>query len=52
MINNWETKKIGHLCSVIAGQSPEGKYYNTSSDGLPFYQGKKEFTDITIVVQK
>lgn len=41
----WEEKKLGQVCSVIAGQSPEGKYYNTNSDGLPFYQGKKEFRD-------
>ena len=45
MTNDWEIKKIGQVCLVIAGQSPEGKYYNTKSDGLPFYQGKKDFTD-------
>ena len=41
----WSLVKIGEVCDVIAGQSPEGKYYNTHSDGLPFYQGKKEFGD-------
>lgn len=35
--------KIVNECKVIAGQSPEGKYYNTEGNGLPFYQGKKEF---------
>ncbi len=40
----WEMKKLGEVCKVIAGQSPEGKYYNTKENGLPFYQGKKEFT--------
>ena len=39
----WEVKKLGEVCTVIAGQSPEGKFYNASADGLPFYQGKKEF---------
>jgi type I restriction enzyme S subunit len=39
----WETKKIKDVCEVIAGQSPEGKYYNKSGEGLPFYQGKKEY---------
>ena len=39
----WQTKKLGELCDVIAGQSPEGKFYNKSKKGLPFYQGKKEF---------
>ncbi|MDP2247878.1 MAG: restriction endonuclease subunit S [Nitrosomonadales bacterium] len=41
----WEVKKLGEVCTVIAGQSPEGKFYNNAGDGLPFYQGKKEFTE-------
>jgi len=44
MKKGWELKNIGEICTVIAGQSPEGKYYNTEQNGLPFYQGKKEFT--------
>jgi type I restriction enzyme S subunit len=28
---------------VVAGQSPEGKFYNQEGEGLPFYQGKKDF---------
>lgn len=43
MKNGWATKTLGEVAEVIAGQSPEGAYYNTSGDGLPFYQGKKEF---------
>lgn len=39
----WQTKTLGDVAEVIAGQSPEGAFYNTSGDGLPFYQGKKEF---------
>ncbi len=38
-------KRIVDVCEVIAGQSPQGKYYNKIGKGLPFYQGKKEFTD-------
>lgn len=34
---------IGECCEVIAGQSPEGKYYNSDGKGMPFYQGKKDF---------
>jgi len=41
----WEIKKIADVCEVIAGQSPEGKYYNNDGKGIPFYQGKKEFGD-------
>ncbi len=43
MKQGWEIKTIGNVCKVIAGQSPEGKYYNTEGKGLPFYQGKKEY---------
>ncbi|HUZ61763.1 MAG TPA: restriction endonuclease subunit S, partial [Hanamia sp.] len=45
MKNNWQTKKLSEICEVIAGQSPEGQFYNNLGKGLPFYQGKKEFTD-------
>jgi len=41
----WEIKKLGEVCKVIAGQSPEGKYYNSEGIGMPFYQGKKEFCE-------
>ena len=34
---------LGSVAEVIAGQSPEGIYYNSTGDGMPFYQGKKEF---------
>jgi type I restriction enzyme S subunit len=43
MKNNWQIKKLGDVCKVIAGQSPEGKFYNKNGKGLPFYQGKKDF---------
>ena len=41
----WEDRKIEDVCEVISGQSPNGRYYNQEANGLPFYQGKKEFTD-------
>jgi type I restriction enzyme S subunit len=43
MKNGWKQKQIGDLCEVIAGQSPEGKFYNAENNGMPFYQGKKDF---------
>jgi type I restriction enzyme S subunit len=39
----WQLKTLGDVAEVIAGQSPEGSFYNNSGNGLPFYQGKKEF---------
>lgn len=46
--SDWEMKKLVEVCKVIAGQSPEGKYYNKNGKGTPFYQGKKEFTSKNI----
>jgi type I restriction enzyme S subunit len=43
MKKGWQIKQIGDLCEVIAGQSPEGKFYNAEGKGMPFYQGKKDF---------
>jgi type I restriction enzyme S subunit len=43
MKQGWKIKKLGEVCEVIAGQSPEGKFYNSDENGIPFYQGKKEF---------
>lgn len=44
--------KLGDVCEVISGQSPESEYYNSNGDGLPFYQGKTEFTDFFIGLPK
>jgi type I restriction enzyme S subunit len=43
MRDGWQTKRVGDLCEVIAGQSPEGRFYNADGNGMPFYQGKKDF---------
>ena len=40
------TKKIKDCCTVIAGQSPESKYYNTDGIGIPFFQGKADFGEL------
>lgn len=37
--------KLRSVCSIVAGQSPSSSAYNGDGNGLPFYQGKKEFTD-------
>ena len=41
----WSSSRLGDVCTVIAGQSPKGSFYNDQGEGLPFYQGKKEFTE-------
>lgn len=35
--------KLKDCCTIIAGQSPESKYYNTEGVGIPFFQGKADF---------
>lgn len=41
----WAQSSVGEVCEVIAGQSPASSAYNERGEGLPFYQGKKDFTD-------
>jgi type I restriction enzyme S subunit len=41
-----ETVSLGEVCTVVMGQSPPGTSYNTSGDGLPFFQGKTDFGDM------
>ena len=38
--------KLEEVAKIIAGQSPEGRYYNSESKGTPFYQGKTDFRNI------
>ena len=44
-LEKWEEKTLSEVCTITAGQSPESQFYNTEGKGLPFYQGKKEFTN-------
>lgn len=44
--------RLGEVCDVIAGQSPEGQFYNESGNGSPFFQGKTEFSDVYIGAPK
>lgn len=41
----YDMVKLGDVCDIIAGQSPKGETYNTDKIGMPFYQGKTEFTE-------
>ena len=43
MNSDWKRVKLGELCEVIAGQSPDSRYYNSDGNGVAFYQGKKDF---------
>jgi type I restriction enzyme, S subunit len=41
----WPTQHLSEVAEIISGQSPKGEFYNDSGEGLPFYQGKKEFQE-------
>lgn len=47
-MDKWETFKIGDkkYLELIMGQSPLSKYYNKDGDGLPFFQGKRQFGEL------
>lgn len=38
--------KLGDICTINMGQSPESSSYNTIGKGLPFFQGNADFGDI------
>jgi len=46
--SKWPMVKLGEVCEVISGQSPDGVTYNDRGEGMPFHQGKTEFTDCVL----
>ena len=48
----WFLTPIVNFAEVLMGQSPPSDTYNESAIGLPFFQGKTEFTDLYPVVRK
>ncbi len=43
MIADFKISRLSEVCTIIAGQSPESKYYNKDGVGIPFFQGKADF---------
>jgi type I restriction enzyme S subunit len=39
-------KSLNSLAKIVAGQSPESSTYNSTGQGLPFFQGKADFQDM------
>ena len=39
----WEVATVGEEFNLTMGQSPPGSTYNEDGDGMPFYQGRKDF---------
>ncbi len=49
---DWKWVKLGEACNIIMGQSPPSTSYNTDGIGMPFFQGKAEFTELYPIVEK
>lgn len=45
-METWVQTTIDELCRVSMGQSPSSDSYNSDKIGLPFFQGKAEFTEL------
>ncbi len=43
---------LKEVVDIIAGQSPDGVYYNTTHDGIAFYQGNADFGSIYLGAPK
>jgi type I restriction enzyme S subunit len=48
----WGLRELNTFAKIVMGQSPSSKTYNESKNGLPFFQGKKEFGKINPVPVK
>ena len=49
MKQGWEYKKLGEVCNITMGQSPDGKSIN-DNEGVEFHQGKTCFGERTLGV--
>lgn len=39
-------KPLASITKIVAGQSPDSSTYNSTGEGLPFFQGKADFQDM------
>ena len=46
LLQHWEVVRLGDVCNIIMGQSPPSTTYNDQGVGMPFLQGKAEFTEL------
>jgi type I restriction enzyme S subunit len=48
----WELASVASFADIVMGQSPPSEAYNDEGIGLPFFQGKTEFTELHPIVRK
>ena len=49
---HWKVARLGDVCNIVMGQSPPSTTYNDEGVGMPFLQGKAEFTELFPVPTK
>ena len=49
---SWKVVRLEDTCHIIMGQSPPSTTYNNEGIGMPFLQGKAEFTELFPVPTK
>jgi type I restriction enzyme S subunit len=49
--DGWERVSLSQISELIMGQSPPGSTYNTEGVGIPFFQGKTDFTEKSPIVR-
>jgi len=52
MREDWIECELGEVCDINIGQSPPSSTCNIGGNGLPFFQGKAEFTELYPIVKK
>ena len=43
-MKEWKTRRLGDVCDIVMGQSPDGESYNTTGEGVPLINGPVEFS--------
>lgn len=51
-MRDYVTACLNDICTITMGQSPPSSAYNSKQKGLPFFQGKAEFTELHPVTVK
>ncbi len=44
--DGWVTCELSEISTIVMGQSPPSSTYNSTGDGLPFFQGKADFGNL------
>ncbi len=50
--DGWIETELSQISEIIMGQSPPSSTYNENGIGLPFFQGKAEFTELHPIASK